>query len=446
MRPRPPGSHQLEPGVRDPSDPPQKPSGEARSGVEPLPLYTVRGGYGPQPPDYTTAPTMRPGLGYGRNSSAIPLHVEAPKGYVPSNEFHSMTAAPVKFGTLSSKVPGPEPWTSKTIQKVSDVVGAAGPDRKFGMQEVYAQQGARDNFVRESTDILSKNWTQVEDQIMIAKPTEQEAQLQTRMVILDPFNRANRSGMESRAANAEYEGHDRPYDSKDMQATVLPERSIPLSTFEPVVDRTGGSANGMRWADMQDFTRVVARRAKVIDNAHLPPIEAPFQQALAVGAYNIVPRVPVNERTHKALAVNYAYENKGEGLHSEAELNNHTRTAEPRVFRNTEAAAENPEGKLLYKDFMVTTRLRDIDDGQLEAVRTSPEDAAMVQQNRGWMESDRVERPVRLGAMDFQRVVTDVSADVAYSALDKNPLYIPNVNQTPLDSSEYEGPDYLFGG
>eukprot|EP00899_Mesostigma_viride_P011364 jgi/Mesvir1/20228/Mv13466-RA.1 len=252
------------------------------------------------------------------------MHVEPPKGYMPQTEFLTMTCAPVKFDSLVTKIPGPEPWSSKPVQEVAQMVGEAGPDRRFGMQEVFAAQGGRDTHMHESTEILSKNWTQVEDQIMVRKQTEQEAQLQNRMVILDPLNRANRAGVEERAPNTEVENNDRGDTPNTLKTTVLPERSIPLSYADPVRDAPGGSENGTRWTDMQEFTRVDARRASVIDNAHMAPAEAPFQQPVAIGAYNVLPRVPANERTHETIVPNAHDENKSQGLHSEPELNNHT--------------------------------------------------------------------------------------------------------------------------
>eukprot|EP00899_Mesostigma_viride_P014851 jgi/Mesvir1/23367/Mv21062-RA.1 len=415
-------------------------------GYDPVPMYTTRGGYGPAPPDYVTAPTMRANLGYGRNTSKLNMHVEPPKGYKPQTEFMTMTCAPVKFDSLVTKIPGPEPWSSKPVQKVADMMGEAEPDRKFGMQEVYASQGGRDTHMHEATELLSKNWTPVEDQLMIRRQTEQEAQLQNRMVILDPLNRANRAGVEERVPNNEVENNDRGDNPGILKTTVLPERSIPLSYADPVRDAPGWSENGPRWSNMQEFTRVDARRASVIDNAHMAPAEAPLQQPIEIGAYNVLPRVPVNERTHESIVPNASDENKSSGLHSEADLNNHTRTQEPRVFKSLSALNESMDGKLMYGDFMENTRVRDVTECQLRAVRhAAAEIAGLVDQARAGGEGFRVERPVRLGVADFEKAVTAQSEHLAYSALNKNPLYIPNVNQGGVESDGFVYENYQYG-
>eukprot|EP00899_Mesostigma_viride_P011568 jgi/Mesvir1/20411/Mv12315-RA.1 len=144
-------------------------------------------------------------------------------------------------------------------------------------------------------------------------------------------------------------------------------------------------------------------------------------------------KVPVNERTHESIVPNFQDENRGSSLHSEKDLNNHTRTSEPRVFKAAVALPDCKEGKLVYGDFNANTRFRKIDDDQIHAVRTSPEESDLLVEKLAWIQGDRIERPVRLGPQDFSKQVTEISTDVAYSALDSNPLYIPNVNQEGLE-------------
>eukprot|EP00899_Mesostigma_viride_P001036 jgi/Mesvir1/10933/Mv11474-RA.1 len=411
-------------------------------GYQAFPSFTSsRGGYGAEPPDYTTGPSMKPTMGYGRNSSAIKLHALPPKGYVPSySTFENISTAPIRAGAMS-KVPGPEPWTSKPVATVSEMTGPAGPDRMFGMQEVFAAGGARDNLMLEASAILSKNWTQPQDQIMVRKPNPQQAHLENRFVVLDPTNRANRSGMEDRPPGTGNESNVRRDDPGILQMSVLPERSLPLSTMDAVHD-AGGQRSGVRYAD-PSFTRVDARRSAIIENSHTGPVENALFTPVTVGQHMAVMRPPANERTRENLVSNADGERMGTATHANQDLHVHTRTSETKVFQNIPTYADKTEGRLIGEDFMMTTRLRDITDEQIRAVRDATEQATnSILEERGWVEGFRVERPAKVGSADVEVDVGEKSAAVAYAALRTNQEYIKNVNQ---ELEETSGLAYLYG-
>eukprot|EP00899_Mesostigma_viride_P009232 jgi/Mesvir1/1830/Mv21419-RA.1 len=386
-------------------------------GYQAFPSFTSsRGGYGAEPPDYTTGPLMKPTMGYGRNTSAIKLHADPPRGYVPSySTFENISTAPIRAGA-TSKVPGPEPWTSKPVATVAEMTGLAAPDRIFGMHEVFAAGGARDNLMLEPSAILSKNWTQVQEQIMVRKPNPQQAHLENRFVVLDPTNRANRSGLEDRPPGTGNESNVRRNDAGILQMSVLPERSLPLSTMDAVHD-SGGQRSGVRYAD-PSFTRVDARRFAVIENSHTGPKENALFTPLTMGQHMAVMRPPANERTRENLV-------------------------ETKVFQNIPTYADSSEGRLMGEDFMLTTRLRDITDEQIHAVRGATEQATnTILEERGWVEGFRVERPAKVGTADVEVQVGEKSAEIAYAALASNSEYIKNVNQVLEETS---GLAYLYG-
>eukprot|EP00899_Mesostigma_viride_P020577 jgi/Mesvir1/28520/Mv04262-RA.1 len=384
-------------------------------GYQAFPSFTSsRGGYGAEPPDYTTGPLMKPTMGYGRNTSAIKLHADPPRGYVPSySTFENISTAPIRAGA-TSKVPGPEPWTSKPVATVAEMTGLAAPDRIFGMHE---------------------------EQIMVRKPNPQQAHLENRFVVLDPTNRANRSGLEDRPPGTGNESNVRRNDAGILQMSVLPERSLPLSTMDAVHD-SGGQRSGVRYAD-PSFTRVDARRFAVIENSHTGPKENALFTPLTMGQHMAVMRPPANERTRENLVSNADGERLGTATHVNPDLHVHTRTSETKVFQNIPTYADSSEGRLMGEDFMLTTRLRDITDEQIHAVRGATEQATnTILEERGWVEGFRVERPAKIGTADVEVEVGEKSAEIAYAALASNSEYIKNVNQVLEETS---GLAYLYG-
>eukprot|EP00899_Mesostigma_viride_P011095 jgi/Mesvir1/19988/Mv13245-RA.1 len=100
----------------------------------------------------------------------------------------------------------------------------------------------------------------------------------------------------------------------------------------------------------------------------------------------------------------------------------------------------------MYGDFMENTRVRDITECQLRAVRhAAAEIGGLVDRARAGGEGLRVERPVRLGVGDFEKVVTAASERLAYATLNKNPLYIPNINQGGVESDGVVYENYQYG-
>eukprot|EP00899_Mesostigma_viride_P005130 jgi/Mesvir1/14618/Mv05288-RA.1 len=412
-------------------------------GVRAFPSFTSsRGGYGAEPPDYTTAPLMKPAMGYGRNSSAIKLHADPPKGYVPSySSFENISTAPIIRSGAPTKVPGPEPWTTKPVATVTEMVGAIAPDRKFGMQDVFAADGARDNLMLDPSAVLSKNWTHVQDQLMVRKPNPQQAHLENRFVVLDPLNRANRSGLEDRPPGTGNESNVRRDDPGIMKVSVLPERSLPLSNMDNVRD-SGGQRSGVRYAD-PSFTRVDARRGAVVENSHTGPVENALFTPLEVGPHIAIMRPPANQRTRENIVSNADGERMGTSTHANPDLSVHTRRTETKVFQNIPTYADTPHVGPVSDDFMVTTRLRDITDDQISAVRGAKELATnTIVEDRGWVEGIRVERPAKVGSADVEVEVGEKSAEVAYAALASNREYIKNVNQ---ELQETSGLAYKYG-
>eukprot|EP00899_Mesostigma_viride_P001017 jgi/Mesvir1/10916/Mv11458-RA.1 len=401
-------------------------------GYQAFPSFTSsRGGYGAEPPDYTTGPSMKPTMGYGRNSSAIKLHALPPKGYVPSySTFENISTAPIRAGAMS-KVPGPEPWTSKPVATVSEMTGPAGPDRMFGMQEVFAAGGARDNLMLEASAILSKNWTQPQDQIMVRKPNPQQAHLEKpfrRIGSDEPCQPVGDGGPAAGDREREQRAQGRP---RDLQMSVLPERSLPLSTI--AVHDAGGQETACD-------TRTPPSRAWTPGGPRSSRTRTPARGKRAVhagdgGSTHAVMRPPANERTRENLVSNADGERMGTATHANQDLHVHTRTSETKVFQNIPTYADKTEGRLIGEDFIddATTRHH---GRQIRAVRDATEQATnSILEERGWVEGFRVERPAKVGSADVEVDVGEKSAAVAYAALRTNQEYIKNVNQELEETS-----------
>eukprot|EP00899_Mesostigma_viride_P029789 jgi/Mesvir1/9996/Mv05788-RA.1 len=224
---------------------------------------------------------------------------------------------------------------------------------------------------------------------MVRKPNPQQAHLENRFVVLDPTNRANRSGLEDRPPGTGNESNVRRNDAGILQMSVLPERSLPLSTMDAVHD-SGGQRSGVRYAD-PSFTRVDARRFAVIENSHTGPKENALFTPLTMGQHMAVMRPPANERTRENLVSNADGERLGTATHVNPDLHVHTRTSETKVFQNIPTYADSSEGRLMGEDFMLTTRLRDITDEQIHAVRGATEQATnTILEERGGRVEDGI--------------------------------------------------------
>eukprot|EP00899_Mesostigma_viride_P014956 jgi/Mesvir1/23461/Mv22310-RA.1 len=105
----------------------------------------------------------------------------------------------------------------------------------------------------------------------------------------------------------------------------------------------------------------------------------------------------------------------------------HTRVQVNKVFEWRDANSELPESMEVMENTQQVARFPKIGDAELGAVGRSVEDVSNYtaqEKNRG----DRMERPGRVGVSSVQMGVGDSSNVAAYSALMKNPYYIPNIS------------------
>eukprot|EP00899_Mesostigma_viride_P009573 jgi/Mesvir1/18617/Mv17126-RA.1 len=394
-----------------------------------VPNFTLRGGYGPGDPAYSTAPTNT--LGFGREETGFDVHVRppdghdggtmfAPGGFPRPSMYSDRTAAVPSIG-----IPGVDVNNERQPLELAHFQGDMTPDRVFPGQQTWAQNIARERDSRTAPETLNRNFNIPEPRLRVNRPNPQVAHLEQRSLPTTNMGKeglALRAGSENRPHMAEFETGGRLDDV--YRVTVLPERTD--GTRPPIeLPDAFNDTEAPGWAGCQDHNRTYPKRADTIDatDYHPAPVGDFGVQTLEIGGHVHDVRGPLNNKTFETRISNAEFSNPYQSFRGDQ----HTRVSANKVFQWRDANAELTPSKEVLDGTQQVARFPKLDETAITAVGRGGDEYsgnAMQEKNTG----DRMERPGRVGLSSITMGVGDSSTVAAYSALKTNPYYIPHIN------------------
>eukprot|EP00899_Mesostigma_viride_P007355 jgi/Mesvir1/16620/Mv10154-RA.1 len=394
-----------------------------------VPNYTSRGGYGPGDSAYTTAPNQA--LGFERGASGLDLHVQPPEEHEGGVMFApggfprpAMYSAPPATITPPG-IPGMDVSNERQPVELSEFQGSANPDRTFPARQTWEFNVPRERDPRTAPETLNRNFNIPEPRLRVNRPNPQVAHLEQRSLPTTSMGNggvALRAGMEHRPPIADFDPAGARL-SDVYNATVLPERAATITNTAQVSDAFN-DVEAPRWG-CSDNSRVDPKRYDTLDalDSHPAPAGDFGVQALQFGERGIDVREPLNPKTYESRLSNAEYPNPYQSFRGDK----HTRVTVNKVFEWRDGNSDLPESKEIIDNTQQVARFPKLGDLELGAVGRGAEEVSNYtaqEKNRG----DRMERPGRVGVSSVQLDIGDSSNVAAYSALQTNPYYIPNIN------------------